>query len=125
VSAWAEPYLRIPFREGGRDIHGCDCWGLVRLVLAERAGLLTPRHDGLTEDEIERQSHVWPEVSREAAQAFDVVVMRQRLTTEFTHVGVVIEPGRLLHTEERTGPMIVDFDHRTVRHRIYSFHRHA
>lgn len=125
MTAWVEPYLRIPFAAGGRDASGCDCWGLVRLVLAERAGLLLPRHDGMTGDEIERQAEVWPDVARETARAFDVAVMRPRLATSAGHVGVVIEPGLLLHTEERTGPMVVAFDHRTVRHRILSFHRHS
>lgn len=36
---WAEPYLGIPWVLNGEDRTGCDCWGLVRLVLAEQRGL--------------------------------------------------------------------------------------
>jgi hypothetical protein len=42
LPAWAGQYVGIPFADLGRDRHGCDCWGLVRLILAEQAGLTLP-----------------------------------------------------------------------------------
>jgi len=36
TAPWASTYVGIPYRFAGRDRAGCDCWGLVRLVLAER-----------------------------------------------------------------------------------------
>src|SRR5512144_1011435 len=40
--AWVAEYVGIPFVDLGRDRQGCDCWGLVRLILAGQAGLALP-----------------------------------------------------------------------------------
>lgn len=37
-----EKYLGIPFKDGGSTMEGCDCYGLVRLVWYEQAGLVLP-----------------------------------------------------------------------------------
>jgi len=104
---WADTYVGLPFRAGGRDRSGLDCWGLVRLVWAERLGLVLPRFDGgddpaLTIDQVTRRMTA---VERGAERPFDGVVIdterRQGLgfVTVPAHVGVVVEQGQVLHIE--------------------------
>ena len=100
-------YIGIPFVDGGRDRRGCDCWGLVRMVLAEQAGIDLPTYGDISATELLAISRtvrgaistdeVWRRV--DVPRDLDVVVMRQRADVERTpyHLGIVWK-GRLLHT---------------------------
>jgi len=46
VPAWIADYVGLPFKAHGRERNGVDCWGLVRLVLAERFRLALPSYAG-------------------------------------------------------------------------------
>jgi cell wall-associated NlpC family hydrolase len=39
---WVHKYLAIPYRPGGRDRTGLDCWGLLKLVYREQFGIELP-----------------------------------------------------------------------------------
>ena len=35
MTHWTQKYVGIPYRDLGRDMTGCDCWGLLRLVYGQ------------------------------------------------------------------------------------------
>lgn len=43
--SWTNDYIGIPWLDGGRTQEGCDCYGLVRLVLGKEFGLNLDAHD--------------------------------------------------------------------------------
>lgn len=111
-------YIGIPFVDGGRDRRGCDCWGLVRLVLAEQAGIEVPSYGEISARELLAISRTvrcavagepWRIV--ETPRDLDVAVMRQRADVDLTpyHLGIVWK-GRLLHTatgvDSHTVPLV-------------------
>ena len=126
-----DKYIGVPFIERGRGPSGLDCWGLVRLVLKEQAGIERPEYstDCFTHETSQAiirhtNSADWIEIDP-PAQRFDMAVMwsiagRRRL---LMHVGIVIAPNLLLHTEPHTGSVVVDFTDPAVRHRINRFLR--
>jgi len=43
LPSWVMRYVGVPFVEGGADISGADCYGLVSLVLEDQTGAPLPR----------------------------------------------------------------------------------
>lgn len=134
--SWVNQYMSIPFREMGRDRRGVDCWGMVRIVLREQAGIEVPSHevnsfDGRAVLKAIAAEHVtWQRIPLGEEQSFDVVVMRAHYAHEAkwygaeTHVGIVVTRGLVLHIEPKVGASCIAMDHPSVRERIRKIYRH-
>ena len=132
VPHWVTPYIGLPFKPHGRDRHGVDCWGLVRLVLAERFALNLPSYAdgyGSTEDArdigrlIRGELVPWRPVAFGAEQPGDVVLMR--LMNQPMHVGLVVDPGWMLHIEEGIDACLERYDGSRWRQRILGLYRYG
>lgn len=144
VAGWTrDAYLGIPYRDLGRDRAGCDCWGLVRLVWAEQAGVEVPMYGtvhggggaGAGVEPAVREAtsgDLWKPVRTGDERCFDAVLMRGAwrdgdgvLHAGLIHVGVVVAPGVLLHVEQGIDAALGFYrtDIRLSR-RVDSFWRH-
>lgn len=109
---WAEAYVGIPYLKHGYDREGCDCWGLVCLVMDEVFGRDLPRHDEwLGEASDYGAGAEWQEVPLAEVRSGDVLHMwgvhdGARVPL---HCGVIVEPGLVLHTEGGTGSIVEDY----------------
>lgn len=138
-SSWVGSYIGLPYRDAGRDHKGCDCWGLVKLVLAEQRGLAVPDYgcvDALHYPAVARtiaadsEIDPWRVVPLSEARMFDVVLMlgpvrengRERQLP--THTGIMTGPTHLLHTERAVDCVHLPISHKSVRHRIVTVIRH-
>lgn len=130
LEPWIANFIGIPFRAHGRTRAGCDCYGLVRLVLAEHFGKTLPAFDdGYDFDDRAEEARLIKEglpligaMLVETPEPGDIVLLRYLGVA--SHVGVYVGDGRLLHTEEREGYSgLDDLTGPFLRSRIVGYYR--
>lgn len=101
-----ERYLAVPYRDGGRDMGGLDCWGQVMRVRGEIGLPELPTIGDTTRHTPLAMAHYYDSVSSTLSQCEPepgavAAVFRGRL---MVHVGVVLEiDGRLAVLETNPG----------------------
>lgn len=128
MDSWANSFVGIPYKVGGRDRNGCDCWGLVHLVLDEHYKINVPKFDGAcapTAEEAERlMSYNMPLVNvyvPETPKEGDIVILKIRNMP--CHVGVYLGGGLMLHTLFEHDSAIERVDSPKWAKRIEGFYR--
>jgi cell wall-associated NlpC family hydrolase len=116
IAPWAAEYVGIPWRDGGRTREGCDCFGMLRLVLHDQFGVEIPSYTGTYVSAREREEVArlltteipkggWL-IADGAVRPGDGVVFRLRNVP--WHVGVIVGPDDFLHVEETIGSACVE-----------------
>ena len=125
---WWAKYVGIPFLDGGRDMAGLDCWGLVRLIYAQELDIDLPDYGEVSAKDLLRVarslddgSERWLSVDDPAE--FDLVAMRFYDRAWVGHVGVMVDARTMIHTEDKTAVAVVPVSHFSVRCRIASYRR--
>jgi cell wall-associated NlpC family hydrolase len=118
--------LGVPYRTGGRDAAGADCWGIVRLFMASTFDIRLPAYDG-RRHEIEADLHAsvgfWPMVGIDQVRPGDLLWLCSSGRTD--HIGVAIDRRRMLHTTPSLGPRVERFDRSPwLPGRIAGIYRH-
>jgi cell wall-associated NlpC family hydrolase len=121
--------------DGGRQIGGLDCWGLVRLVFLEETGIELPSYGEVSALDLSGvsvevgqgvASDVWGRVAD--LRPLDVAVMCARVSGQRVpaHCGVMVSDTMLLHIEKTTHSVCVPITHGSVKFRLqpFGFYRH-
>ena len=121
AEGWWERYVGLPWKLGGRDRKGLDCWGLARLVLAEQRGILLPSWND-DPDAMNHSVHGRGRAFRRHLGEFERVPDGQEepfdIATLFVgkalwHVGVLAsKPSAVLHIEDEGGSLCEDWRQR-------------
>lgn len=126
----ASKYVGLPWADGGRGPEYFDCYGLVRWVYLYEYGIELPSlseeySSALEKEEVSAivNSEPWFAEPTNEPKEGDVVVLRVK--GESAHIGLVVEPGRMLHTRFNTGSIIESYGGIVWRHRVQGFLRWA
>lgn len=128
---WWNNYVGLPFAALGRDRLGCDCWGLVRMVCETEFGVHLPDYGDGYEDPYDRDK-VAAHIERTKADFVAVEPGQEKegdLVALFVsgkpwHVGIVTEPGSMLHLMEGTQATVEQYTSRRWSHRVEGFYRY-
>lgn len=106
IPDWVAGYVGIPYRTLGRARDGADCWGLVRLVYADRLDVELPAYDGRgfsgrasvpdVASLVADARGPWRELPEDEAAPPDLVLLR--VHGQPVHVGVLVAPKLMLHS---------------------------
>jgi cell wall-associated NlpC family hydrolase len=124
-------FIGIPFVNRGLTLAGADCWGLFRLALQKVAGLELPAYDDQQVSLAERRIKAemirgsmgdWHEIAAGSERRFDGILMRDGRFD--SHIGLVVQPGRMLHTYQGSASCVDRYQSSPFRERIVGFWRH-
>lgn len=111
------------YEEGGRGPDAYDCFGLFA-ELCRRRGLTIPDHPS-PRDLAQRQS----DIRAEAAEAWTELdapevgcAVAIRIGPYVSHIGMVLDGGRFIHANHRTGVTVARLDDLQWRERIAGFY---
>jgi cell wall-associated NlpC family hydrolase len=130
IAEWAREYVGIPFADRGRDRGGLDCWGLVRLVLAEQFGKHLPSlslsYESANDEEAVRDLVCAQRPLLKARRVADPVygdVALLRLRGFLCHVGVYVGDDCMLHVRRGTAAVVDRLSSIIWRRRLEGFYR--
>ncbi len=104
-------FIGIPFKDGGRDFDGVDCWGLVVLYYRDALGVTLPDYRisvaastriAKQIDEVEK-SGAWRELERPEPDCVVLMALDAAQPRVRQHIGVFIGQGQILHTTASMG----------------------
>lgn len=108
-------FIGIPYASRGDWFDGCDCWGLVWLFHRMALDHHIPRYAGYADaegadipDRIREGWQGWQVIERGQEQVGDVLALRVGMHP--VHCGVVVRPGRMLHTLRGSASCLADYD---------------
>ena len=118
---WYGEYVGIPFHPLGRNRGGCDCYGLVKLVLEEQYKIELPEIreylDPLNKERVDKVVDInIPLLSgkrlKEPKVGSVVVFLSEGYSS---HIGIMVTEDLVLHTTKGTGSIIEPVKFRKVR----------
>lgn len=121
-----DKFLTIPFKDGGRDFNGCDCFGLIYLLYKEYGMNLKDYKISCEEtsrinEEINMQKYIWEPISSPKPPC--ILTLRLDTNPSFVnHVGFVFKENYFIHTTKNSGVTVNRLDSPLWKRKIEGFY---
>jgi len=122
--------IGIPFLNGGRDLNGSDCWGVVMLVF-ERFGVFVPDFaiscfDSLKiNQKIDEQRRCWKLLDEPEVPCLVVLRTSTKNPRVCNHTGVYVGENLFLHTFKKRNSCKEHINHPIWKKKIEGFYRYV
>lgn len=137
--SWTQAFIGLPYADKGRDWTGCDCWGFLCIVHAERAGTELPSYEGISSAERqeiaaivaqEASSPVWRVIGHRDGSAFRFLEEPREMDIAWfrrgrhdAHAGLYLRRGLMMHMVEEDCSKIERFDCAPWQSRLTGIYR--
>ena len=119
---WTKKYVGIPFLSNGRNEDGCDCYGLVRLILQNEYGITLPLLSADYEDAvcIEQTKTLFALnipilLGEKIEHPEEKAVLLMRMHGSLCHVGLYAGDGYIIHARHNVGVVLEKTDSPRIR----------
>ncbi|MBQ2594461.1 MAG: C40 family peptidase [Candidatus Riflebacteria bacterium] len=123
-------FIGIPFKVGGEDFEGCDCWGLVKLYFKQVLDIDIPDYrvdESLIKEEISdklieklKDNSPWEMIDKPEPNC---VVLLALGRDYINHAGVYVGRGQMLHAYSTSNSCIVNIDSPTWSYMVKGYVR--
>jgi cell wall-associated NlpC family hydrolase len=133
IPDWVDRYVNIPFQDKGRSLAGCDCYGLLALILREQFSVELPSYVGAYASAYEMEETASLIAGRLPADGWRRVTDRPRpgdgvvlrLLNRPWHVGVMVTATDFVHVFEDQGVSAIErLDSPRWARRVVGVYRH-
>ena len=125
---WSNKYIGIPFKEGGRDFDGIDCWGLTRLVYNNEYNIKLPSFNNeyiiSDSDRIAELFSRYKEGWTPVTEPEEGSLVTFNILGNQTHVGVITDKTSFLHIRENQTSTVEKLNSIIWNKRIAGFYKY-
>lgn len=130
MNNWWNKYIHIPFKEKGRSIEGCDCYGLGKIIYEQELNLILPSFDNLYEHTCDKNtvSKTIENVHRKlfknvnSPEPFDFIILN--VFGLPMHIGIVTKSNYMIHCIKGIGVSHEKYTSLRWKNKILGFARY-
>jgi cell wall-associated NlpC family hydrolase len=126
LPCWAGEYIGIPYKFGGDSLDGCDCYGLVKMILKDQFNKILPDFTHKNADQralsflVDEALPLLNVTKTNKPDIGSIVIIK--LLGYTCHIGLCLDSVTMIHTLHNHNSIIARHDSRQWRKKIEGFY---